>query len=98
MKTKTLATRLGEDELALLDDLAGRAGLDRASMTKQLVRRGMAEIRFDNGAKAYREGRMTLSRAAEVAGISVWDMIARMGEKDLVLHYDVRELDEDLDG
>lgn len=96
MKTKTVATRLGEDELALLDDLAGRAGLDRASMTKKLVRCGMAEMRFENAASAYREGRMTLSRAAEVAGISLWDMIARMGEKDLVLQYGVRELDEDL--
>lgn len=41
---------------------------------------------------------MTLSRAAEVAGISVWDMVARMDEKDLVLQYDVKELDEDLNG
>lgn len=98
MKTKTVSTRLGEEELVLLDDLAERAGLDRAGMTKTLVRRGLAELRFEQAAKSYREGMVTLNRAAELAAVPLWDFIARMDEQNLALSYGVEELKEDLNG
>jgi len=72
MKTKTISTRLEEDELVQLDALASSCGLDRSGMTKSLLRRGLAELRFDAAVAAYREGRVTMSRAAEMASLSVW--------------------------
>lgn len=96
MKTRTISTRLGEDEMSLLDELALRSGLDRAGMTKALLRRGLAELRFDQAVTEYREGRVTLNRAAEMADLSVWDFIGRMESADLSLHYGIDELEEDL--
>ena len=98
MVTKTVSTRLSEDELALLDEMAVRSGLDRASMTKTLLRRGLEQLRFDEAVAAYRASQVTLSRAAEIAGISIWDFIGRMDEQELTLHYGVAELEEDLNG
>jgi predicted HTH domain antitoxin len=39
---------------------------------------------------------VTLSRAAELAGIATWDFIARMGAQQLDLHYDVEDFEQDL--
>ena len=39
---------------------------------------------------------MTLSRAAEIAGISVWEMIDVLAEKKVQAQYDVDDLEEDL--
>lgn len=96
MKTKTVSTRLEESELAQLDWLASSAGLDRSGMTKSLLRRGLAECRFERAVDDYRARRVTLSRAAEMAGISVWDFMARMEGVDLSLQYGPREFEEDL--
>ncbi len=96
MKTKTISTRLEEDELAQLDALAARCALDRSGMTKSLLRRGLVELRFEQAAAAYREGRVTLNRAAEMAALSVWDFMARMNSAGLSLNYGVEELEEDL--
>lgn len=96
MKTKTVSTRLEEEELAQLDALASSSGLDRSGMTKSLLRRGLAELRFERAVADYRAGRVTLSRAAEIAAIPVWDFMARMGATDLSLQYGLRELEEDL--
>ena len=82
----------------LLDGMASRTGLDRASMTKSLLRKGLEQLRYEEAVTDYRGERVTLSRAAEIAGISVWDFIARMKGADLELHYGVAELEEDLDG
>ncbi|TVP76723.1 MAG: hypothetical protein EA353_11600 [Puniceicoccaceae bacterium] len=98
MITKTVSTRLSEDELGLLDSMAARTGLDRATMTKTLLRRGLEQLRFDEAVAAYRASRVTLSRAAEMAGISIWDFIGRMDQQDLTLHYGIGELEEDLSG
>lgn len=96
MKTKTISTRLEEDELVQLDALASSCGLDRSGMTKSLLRRGLAELRFDAAVVAYREGRVTLNRAAEMAALSDWDFMARMAAAGLNLNYGVQELEEDL--
>ena len=98
MKTKTISTRLGEEEVALLDDLASRAGLDRGGMTKAILRRGLAELRFEEAVAAYRSGRVTLSRAAEMASISLWDFVARMGEQGLSLSYGEEDFVDDVHG
>ena len=96
MITKTVSTRISEDELDLLDEMAVRSGLDRASMTKTLLRRGLEQLRFDEAVAAYRASRVTLSRAAEIAGISIWDLIGRMDEQELTIHYGIADLEEDL--
>lgn len=96
MKTKTISTRFEEDELKQLDALALRCGLDRSGMTKSLLRRGLAELRFEQAVAAYREGRVTMNRAAEMASLSVWDFMARMDAAGLTLNYGVQELEEDL--
>lgn len=98
MATRTVSTRLNEEELALLDEMADRSGLDRASLTKTLLRRGLGQLRFEEAVSAYRMSQVTLSRAAEMAGISIWDFIGRMDEQDLTLHYGIAELEEDLNG
>ncbi len=37
-----------------------------------------------------------MGRAAEMAGVKVWDFLARMADRDLELHYGVEELEADL--
>ena len=96
MKTKTVSTRLSEEELEQLDSVALRTGLDRAAMTKKLLRRGLEQVRMEEAVSAYRAGEVTASRAAEMAGISIWDFMGRMAEHDLEHSYSVEDLEEDL--
>jgi len=46
--------------------------------------------------EAYSDGSITLSRAAETAEISIWEMIDVLGKKKIQLQYDVEDLEEDL--
>jgi len=46
--------------------------------------------------EAYRAGTVTLSRAAEMAGVNIWDFLACMPDRDLELHYGVDDLEADL--
>jgi len=96
MRTSTLSTRVTAEELAVLDNLAAVTGQDRAAVIKSIIRTGMAELRFRLAVDAYRQGTITLSKAAETAGLSQWDILARLDQAQAELHYDAEELREDL--
>lgn len=97
MASETISTRLNPEEVKLLESLADLSGFDRSTLVKSLLRRGMKELRLDHAAEALRKERVTLSRAAELAGLDVWDFIAGMERMGLELHYGVDELNQDLD-
>jgi predicted HTH domain antitoxin len=95
--SKTVSTRLTEEELSALDALAESSGLDRSGMTRSLVRKGLKASRLESALASYTEQRVTLSRAAEIAGLPLWDFIGQLNMAGGTIHYDVPELEEDLD-
>jgi predicted HTH domain antitoxin len=94
--TSTVSTRLDEQELALIQSLAELEGCDRATLIKSLLRKGMTHLRREHAVRAYREDEVTLSKAAELAGLNLWDFIALMEPEKLELHYDVADFEQDL--
>ncbi len=97
MATVTLSTRLAEEEAVKIDELAANLGLDRGALLKQLIRKGLKEIQTERALDAYRRGTVTLSRAAEIAELTLRDMLLLLPEESLELNYDVRELLRDLE-
>jgi predicted HTH domain antitoxin len=96
MATRTVSTRLETEELRQLETLAHSSDLDRSTLVRTLLRRGMREIRMEQAVEAYRAETVTLGRAAEMAGVGTWDFLALMANHDLELHYGVEDLEADL--
>ena len=97
MATVTLSTRLTDKEACKIDELASSLGLDRGALLKQLIRKGLKETQTERALDAYRHGTISLSRAAEIADLSLRDMLLRLPEQSLELNYDVGELRRDLE-
>ncbi|MEE8399884.1 MAG: UPF0175 family protein [Desulfobacterales bacterium] len=96
MGTVTLSTRLAEEEARRIDELAVELGLDRGALLKQLIRKGYRDFQLEMALGAYRHGTITLSRAAEMAELSLRDILLRLPEESIELNYDVTELNRDL--
>lgn len=97
MGSITLSTRMARNEALQIDKLAADLGLDRAALLKQLIRKGLKEIQTERALDAYRRGTITLSRAAEIAGLTLRDIMLLLPEESIELNYDVRELQRDLE-
>lgn len=97
MRTITLSARLAEDEARKIDELAADLGLDRGALLKQLIRKGLKDIQTERALDAYRRGTITLSRAAEIAEVSLRDILLLLPEESIELNYDVRELQRDME-
>ena len=96
MTTKTISMRLPKREVARLEQLARDLDSERSVFLKQALQRGAADLVFERACQLYRDGEATLSRAAEIAGLSLHEMMLRMRNEDLELNYDVDDLAGDL--
>lgn len=95
--SSTVSTRLNDSDVALIQSLAELEGCDRATLIKTVLRNGLDRLRRDRAVEADRLEKVTLSRAAELAGLGLWDFLALMEPERLELHYDVTEFREDLE-
>lgn len=92
----TISMRLPDREVGRLEKLAREMGTERPAFLKQALARGVADLMFDWACQAYRTGEATLSRAAEMAGLPLRDMLLKMQDADLKLNYGVDDLARDL--
>jgi len=96
METVTVAMRLSKAEARQLDEQAKRLGMERPTFLKRALRRGANDLAFEGACEAYRRGDATLSRAADLAGLRLPELIARMRSAGLELSYGTEELESDL--
>lgn len=96
MMTVTVSMRLPKSEAGHLAQLARDMGMERPTFLKRALKRGAEDLKFEYACQAYRAGDATLSRAAEIAGLSLRDMIVRLQGAGLELNYGVADLEKDL--
>ncbi len=54
------------------------------------------ELRLLAALELYREGRVSLGKAAEIAGLSIREFLYELRSRNIPLNYDVEELEEDM--
>ena len=96
MGTVTVSLRLPESEVSRLESTAQALGIDRSTLLRWAVRRGASALLLEWAFDAYRRGDVTLSRAAEIAGLSLRDMILKLRDQDAELNYGPEDLAADL--
>ena len=65
-------------------------------MPRLALRRGAQALLLERACEAYRRGEVTLSRAAEMADLSIREMIVKLRDQDVTLSYGPDELTADL--
>ena len=96
MGTVTFSVRLLENEAARMHLAAREMGVDRSTFLTLAMRRGAQALMLERACGAYRNVEVTLSRAAEIAALSVRAMMLELPHHGMELNYGVNELEEDL--
>jgi predicted HTH domain antitoxin len=98
MRTVTISMRISEEEAKRLDRIAELAGIDRATLLRRSLRRGSAEVLYEQALELYRRGEASLSKAAEIAGITLREFILQLSRHGIELTYSPADLAQDLKG
>ena len=92
-KTRNLTVRIDEETYQEIEKTADIENLDKSTVTRRLLEIGIRETKKKRALEMYREGSCTLLKAAEIAGMSLREMI-NLIEKE---HVPLRITPDDVD-
>lgn len=93
---ETISLRLPSETLRKLGKIADKEGKDRSSLIRELLERGIEEKNLDNAIELYQKGRVTGWKAAQLAGVSLWNFYKVLEERGVLIQYSEHDLEEDL--
>jgi len=96
MSLETVTARLPKKTLNEIERLAAKEKVDRSELIRRLLDAALQERRIEEALKAYHEGKVTLWKAAEIAGLSLRAMMELTKEKKIPIPYSLEDLERDL--
>jgi len=97
MPLETVTARLPKKTLQEIERLAEKEKVDRSELIRRLLDAALQERRIEEALQAYREGKVTLWKAAEMAGLSLRAMIELTKAKKIPIPYTLEDLERDLE-
>jgi predicted HTH domain antitoxin len=92
----TISARVPDDLEAELDAYLEDENLDRSTAVRKLLSEGLEQWRRERALEQLAAGSISFSKAAELAGMSVWDFAQLAKERDITW-VDDDHLDADLE-
>lgn len=92
----TISARVPDEIEEELEAYLDEEKLDRSTAVRKLLAEGLEDWRTEQAVRKVEAGEVTVARAAELAGHSVWDFVALLDERD-VAWVDGDYLEDDLD-
>jgi len=97
--SQTVVTvRIDPGLLKELDEIAKREKTDRASLLRRMLAEGLERYKIGLAVEMCREGRLTTEKAAEMAGISIYDMIERLRREGVPTQLTLEDIREETVG
>ncbi len=79
-----------------LEELATAEHIEKIDIARQILWDGVAQRKQALALKLYAEGKVTTTRAAEIAGLSVWEIVDLVEKRGLRWDYSLEEAKEEI--
>ena len=91
-----IALRIGIELLREIDKLSKKMAVDRSTIVRELLIKGLKEFLKENAAQQYIERRITLSEAARLANLTIWEMECYFVERGFKSEYSIADLEREM--
>ena len=93
---KTISVRLPEQYLHDIEEACKLELVDKGTMLRKLVGTGLQEYRTRKALELYREGKISLWKAAGMAGITYRGALEELKRSNIPFQYQKEDLDVDI--
>ena len=93
----TISVRVRRDQAKEIDALAEERGVDRSAKMRELLAIALSEARLRTALDQLREGRVSVWRAAKLAGVTYREMLTAMREHNVPFPLSEDELRREID-
>lgn len=95
MSQKHVTARVSEDLYEKIEHIQEEEQTDRSTAIKRLLERGVGDWQIETAVRRYREGSVSIGRAAEIADVSIWRFLDILEERGVEMNYDEGDLEAD---
>ena len=94
MSSRAVTARLRKELLKEVEEVAKEESVDRSSAIQRLLKIGLKEYKMKKALNLYRDGKVTLWKAAELAGVSLREIMEAIKARDIPYQFDLEALEE----
>ncbi len=93
---ETVSVRLPEKYLHEIEEACMQEVIDKATMMRRLIETGLNEYRAKKAFESYREGKVSLWKAAKMAGMTYRGALEEIKKRNIPFRYEKEDLDVDI--
>lgn len=95
--TRNVSVRLDEDLVREVDELAAMENIDRSQLLRYVFKQGLEQHRLELAITRYAEGELSVSEAADLAGVAVGEFMDKLVERGIQADLSITELEDSLE-
>ena len=88
---------LPDDLKVEIDKLRELYKEDQSSIIRKLLWKSIAQEKLEYALKEYLSDKISMGKAAEIAGISIWDMLDELKRRNITLNYKPSEAELEIE-
>ena len=91
-ETRFFGARIEPKEFGIIEEVAKEEKVDKTSAIKILIDKGWKELRLEKAIESYRNGKISIDKAAKIAGLTVHEMMDEAAAKGIKTEEGIEEL------
>jgi len=92
----TTSVRLPKEIVEEIEKLSRDEGVDKGTLIRKLIAESLKEYKIKKALELYREGKVSLWKAAEIAGITYSEALEELKRRNIPFKYNSEDLEVDI--
>lgn len=92
----TKSVRLPKEIVEEIERLSREEEIDKGMLIRRLIAESLKEYKVKKALELYREGKVSLWKAAEIAGITYREALEELKKRNIPFRYDLEDLEADV--
>ncbi|KUK07736.1 MAG: Uncharacterized protein XD48_0071 [Archaeoglobus fulgidus] len=92
----TTSVRLPKEMVEEIEKISRDEGVDKGTLVRRLLAESLREYKTKKALELYREGKVSLWKAAEMAGITYREALEELKKRRIQFKYDLGDLEADV--
>lgn len=96
-KTQVIAARFPQSSVEKLEEIAKEEQIDKSTVIARALQQYIKNWNLERALTLYREGKITLWKAARIADMSLWEMMDIIKQRRIPIQYTFKDFKEDFE-
>ena len=94
--SELISTRVSKEVEEDINKLAKERNIEKTLMLREVIIKGLADLKLDYALDLYKKGKITMWKAADMAEISLWEIMEIVKQEHIPSKYTLEDAKEDL--